>query len=284
MQTRPDDHRPQSCRGGGWEGCELLTVLDLTECARGAFTGTNMSVPAGRIYGGQLLAQSVIAAARTTGGLPLHSLHGYFLQPGTVRDEVRYTVTQLRNGRSFRSRRVDATQRGGLVTSVLASFHTPEQGMRHQEPMPEVPGPDGLPGRTLFAAADGPPSPVEARFCPAAPGTFESAVWLRVTADLPEDPLLHQALLVYLSDFSIVRGAFLRHDVDRGTLRTASLDHSMWFHNPPHAGDWLLYRTRSPAAADARVSGTGTFYDRSGTVLATAAQEMLVRPRSEVDS
>jgi acyl-CoA thioesterase-2 len=263
---------------------ELVAALAVAQVSATDFTGDSTSVPPGRVFGGQLLAQCAVAVALTVPApAVLHSLHGYFLRAARPGVKLRFAVTTLRDGRSFAVRRVDVVQDNEIVTSVTASCHLAEDGYTHQDPMPERPPYAVLPGRTPFPAApDGPAQAgaVELRACPPVPGRAESAVWMRITAPLPDDPVLHQAMLVYLSDFSILHGAFRYHDVDRREVRTASLDHSIWLHRPARADAWLLYDSRSPSAAGARAMGQAGLFTASGALAATAAQEMLVRRRT----
>lgn len=263
---------------------ELVAALAVERLSATTFTGHSTSVPAHRVFGGQILAQCVVAAARTVDpAAVLHSLHAYFVRAGRPAVKFHFEVTPVRDGRSFAVRRVDAVQDDEVVTTLVASYHVPEEGLAHQDAMPDRPAPDRLTSHTPFLVSSGGPASagaVELRACPRADGEPESAVWLRITGSLPDDPLLHQAMLVYLSDFGIVHGAFHLHGVSRERIRTASLDHSMWLHRAGRADDWLLYDTRSPSAAGARAMGQAALYSAGGVLLATAGQEMLVRPVS----
>jgi acyl-CoA thioesterase-2 len=260
---------------------ELVGALAVEQLSESTFTGHSTTVPSHRVFGGQILAQSVVAATMTVAAPAApHSLHAYFVRAGRPDVKFQFAVTTLRDGRSFAVRRVDALQDNEIVTSMTASFHTPEDGLTHQDPMPVRPMPADLPARTPFlVSANGPATAgaVDLRACPPTPGGAESSVWLRANGSLPDDPLLHQALLVYLSDFSILHGAFIRHDVARTQVRTASLDHSVWLQRPARADDWLLYDSRSPSAAGARAVGRASMFTSKGDLAATAAQEMLVR-------
>jgi acyl-CoA thioesterase II len=261
---------------------ELVSALAVERVSATTFTGHSTAVPAGRVFGGQILAQCAVAAARTVAPpAALHSMHAYFVRAARPEVPFQFEVTVVRDGRSFAVRRVEALQDNEVVTAVSASYHVPEDGIAHQDAMPARPAPDELPSRTPFlVSANGPAraGAVELRACPRRDGEPASALWLRITAPLPDDPLLHQALLVYLSDFGILHGAFHYHGVSRAQIRTASLDHSIWLHRPGRADDWLLYDTRSPSAAGARAVGQASLYTGDGVLLATASQEMLVRP------
>lgn len=259
---------------------DLVACLALREVTGCEFTGTSTRRPEHRVYGGQLLAQSVLAAARTvtTDAVP-HSVHSNFVHPGRPDEPIRYVVTPLRDGRSFHTRRVDAFQTGGLVCSVTTSFQRPETGVHHQDPAPDVPGPDGLPTRSLFQHSPDTDGAVDVRVCPPEDNADDAGwvVWLRVATRLPDDPVLHTALLVYLSDFSVLHGAFRRQGLRQQEIRTASLDHSVWLHQAGRADEWLCYRSRSPVAGNGRAIGFGTLFNADGHLLATSAQEMLLR-------
>lgn len=264
---------------------ELLRVLAVEQVGELEFAGTSTTHPRGRIFGGQILAQSLVAASCTVREpWVAHSAHLYFMRAGRPDEEVRFAVQVLRDGRSFGTRRIDALQDGVPICSTMVSFHGPEDGIDHQDAMPDHQGPDGLNGRPPFSAADGPSNAgaLELRGIPAWPGAAEraeSAVWFRVNARLPDDPLLHRALLAYLSDLSVLHGAFRKHRVPRDRIRTASLDHALWLHRPGRADDWLLYDSRSPSAAAGRAVGHARLFDAEGVLLATAGQEMTVRIR-----
>jgi acyl-CoA thioesterase-2 len=281
MDLDPDLASWRAHRSGVAAVDELVSVLAVTRVSETAFTGRSTRVPAGRVFGGQILAQCAVAGSRTVAPpAALHSLHAYFVRAARPEVVLHFAVTAVRDGRSFAVRRVDALQDGEIVTTVTASYHVPEEGVTHQDPMPPRPSPAELSGRTPFhLSAEGPgrAGAVELRACPPEPGRAESSVWLRVTAPLPDDPVLHQALLVYLSDFSILHGAFHRHGLTRTGIRTASLDHGVWLHRPGRADGWLRYDSRSPSAAGARAMGQATLFSADGVLLATAGQEMLVR-------
>lgn len=271
-------------RSGSSTVDELVAALAVRRLGPGLFAGTSTALPARRVFGGQTLAQCLVAASLTVPPPAVaHSLHAYFVRPGSPSEGFRFEVTTIRDGRSFATRRVSATQGGEPTCVVIASFSPPEDGLTHQDPMPARPAPDGLTGRTPFhVAPDGAATTgaVELRACPSSePRRPESAVWMRVTAPLPDDPLLHRALLVYLSDFSILHGAFHLHGVTRPMIRTASLDHSMWLHRDGRADEWLLYESRSPTSGGGRAVGFASLYGAGGDLLATAGQEMLVRLR-----
>jgi acyl-CoA thioesterase-2 len=277
-----------SHRSGSPPVDELLRVLAITP-ERGAggeliFQGTSASRPPDRVFGGQMLAQAAVAASLTVDqAAVVHSLHAYFVRAGRPDVPFRFRVEPVRDGRSFRIRRVDALQDDLLVCTVTASFHAAQDGIRHQDPMPDFPGPDELAGHFAFPdSTGGAPSAVEMRPCPPIPmqpARPEWAVWLRVAAALPDDPLLHRALLIYLSDLGVLRGAFRIHRLDRGGTASASLDHTIWLHGQARADDWMLYRSRSPWSGHGRAVGNAALFAASGELLAHTGQEMVIRPR-----
>jgi acyl-CoA thioesterase II len=282
VTVRPDPATWRAHRSGVPAVDELVGVLAVEQVAESTFTGHSTAVPARRVFGGQILGQCVVAATATVAPpAALHSMHAYFVRPGRPSVKFQFEVTTVRDGRSFAVRRVDARQDDEVVTTMIASFHGSEDGLTHQDPMPARPVPAELAGRDPFhAAADGTAhaGAVELRACPREPGRPESSVWMRITAPLPDDPLLHRALLVYLSDFSILHGAFHAHAVARPRVHTASLDHSVWLHRPGRADQWLLYDSHSPSAAGARAVGRASMFTTGGELLATAGPEMLIRP------
>jgi len=284
VTARPDLAAWRAHRSGVPAVDELVAAFAVEQLSATGFAGHSTSVPERRVFGGQLLAQCVVAATLTVPPpSALHSMHAYFVRAARPAVKIHFEVTAIRDGRSFAVRRVDALQDNEVVTTMTASFQVPESGLSHQDPIPARTAPAELPGRTPFLMApDGPAraGAVELRACTPEPGRPESSVWLRATAPLPDDPVLHQAMLVYLSDFSILHGAFNRHGVSRPEVRTASLDHSMWLHRPARADDWLLYDSRSPSAAGARAMGQASLFTAAGELAATAAQEMLVRRRT----
>jgi acyl-CoA thioesterase-2 len=245
----------------------------------------------GRLFGGLVAAQCVMAAGVTVDReRPLHSLHGYFLRPGRHGLPIRFTVDRIRDGRSFTTRRVKAYQGGEAIFNLSASFAKPEDGISHQEAMPEAPPPDDLPDwEDIRAQALGSKltrrfnSAVEVRMCDL-PGEGKEArqrSWLRVRGTLPEDPLVHTAMLVYASDRTLLSTAARPHDIPWDKRVAASLDHAMWIHRPVHIDDWLLYVSESPVAHSARGLIFGGLYYRDGTRVASVAQEALIRRARE---
>jgi len=243
----------------------------------------------GRLFGGLVAAQCVIAAGRTVAeGRTLHSLHGYFLRPGRHDVPIRFVVDRIRDGKSFTTRRVKAHQAGEAIFNLSASFAVPEEGISHQDAMPETPGPEGLQDWEDLRAEQlkGLPagmfdSAVEVRVCNPADGPSEARqqTWMRVRGDLPDDPLLHTAMLVYASDRSLLSTAARPHDIPWKERMGASLDHAVWIHHPVHLDDWMLYVSESPVAHSARGLIFGGIFQRDGTRIASVAQEALIRRR-----
>jgi len=268
------------------------------------FEGRSQKMPHGRVFGGQVLAQCVMAAGTTVrevdgdGPRPIHSLHGYFMRPGDDTLPIRFAVEEMRDGRSFSTRRVHAVQKGAPIMSMTCSFQERAGGLDHQDPMPQVAGPDGLTSLAeAFRGVDHPGArhlaearPIELRpvesnmFLDAGPEQVATNhVWMRAIGRLPDDPLLHAAVLAYSSDYSLLEPVLRRHGLvwtDR-RLRVASLDHSMWFHRDARADDWLLYAQASPSAISGRGLSIGQIYAQDGALVATTAQEGMVRLKED---
>ena len=277
---------------------ELLELLDLEEIELNIFRGRNESTREGRLFGGQVAAQALVAAGRTTPGLPAHSLHGYFLRPGDPAVPVLYSVDRIRDGRSFTTRRVVAQQRGKAIFNMSISFHEPEVSYEHQVPMPKAPDPETVPtwaervqemiDRIPEEARQWAPRPrpVDLRhvelptYLGGEPSHGTSLVWMCVPRELGDDALLHQALLTYASDYSLLDNVVRPHGRkgELGPLMMASLDHAIWFHRPLRMDEWLLYVQDSPVAAGARGFARGTIFTRAGELVASVAQEGLMRP------
>jgi len=245
----------------------------------------------GRLFGGMVAAQSVIAAGRTVPEeRALHSLHAYFLRPGRHGVPIRFVVDRIRDGRSYTTRRVKAHQAGEAIFNLSASFALAEDGISHQGPMPEAPGPDGLPDwEDVRAQAIGDPSakrldsPLEVRVCdlPGRDREPRQRNWLRLRGTLPDDPLIHTAMLVYASDRTLFGTAARPHDLPWNKRVGASLDHAVWIHHPVRFDDWLLYAAESPVAHSGRGLNFGGLYYRDGTRVASVAQEGLIRRRRD---
>ncbi len=280
---------------------ELLATLNLSD-ASGArtrediFIGPSQWMPHGRVYGGQVLAQSLVAATRTVDPARVaHSLHGYFLRAGDITLPITFSVDRLRDGRSFSTRRVQAYQNGEPIFSMIASFQDVDPGLEHFESMPsDVTPPEQLPSAAELMGDN--PHPVAQYWSKARPFDLrhverpiyfsvdgekvaKQAVWLKALGDLPDDANLHQAALAYLSDYTILESIYRRHGIawSHPGLKSASLDHAMWFHRPAKVDEWLLYVQNSPSAQGGRGLALGHIYTREGALVATVAQEGMVR-------
>lgn len=236
-----------------------------------------------RLFGGLVAAQAAVAAARTVTDAPMHSLHAYFLGPGRPDREMQFQVRRIKEGRNFQARCVEVWQQDRIIFHLQASFTRPAPGPHHQAPLPEVPGPEASPNRDqLRGRSNWAHMPVDVRMVTeitgARPLPPEQQVWLKPAGPLPEDPLLHLAMVVYASDRTLLETAWRPH-ADLGELAGASLDHSIWFHGAPRFDDWLLYVMESPAAGAGRGLALGGLYDRQGRRMASVAQEGLLRYR-----
>ncbi|WP_295854992.1 acyl-CoA thioesterase II [uncultured Microbacterium sp.] len=275
----------------------LLSVLDLRDAGarttEDIFTGVSQAMPTGRVYGGQVLAQTIVAASRT---LPaertVHSMHGYFLRPGDPSDGITFSVDRIHDGRSFSTRRTQAFQSGVPIFSMIASFQDEDPGLEHFEPMPEgIPQPEDAP--SLEAATLHPisrrilsESPVDVRHVTSplyasVEGSHvpRQAVWMKLRRPIGDDPAVHRAALAYLSDLTIQESIMRAHGVawNAPGLKVASLDHAMWWHRPGRVDEWLLYAQESPNARGGRGLATGRIYTRDGALVASVAQEVMVR-------
>lgn len=281
---------------------ELLSILDLERLEDNLFRGTSPSLGWQRVYGGQVLGQALVAASRTLEQEQprrLHSMHGYFLLGGDPERPIVYEVERTRDGGSFTTRRVKAIQHGRTIFVMGASYHREEPGYSHQASIPDVPPPEQLKGANeLFAGMiDQLPAnmrnywrherPIEmrpvdlSRYLAREPREPEQHIWIKASGPLPDDPAVHDAVLAYASDFTLLDTALVAHgkllfDAD---LQLASLDHALWFHRPFRADDWLLYSQTSPSAAGARGFCQGRVFTREGVLVASVAQEGLVRLR-----
>jgi acyl-CoA thioesterase-2 len=279
----------------------LLRCLDLDTLDRDLYLG-DPGPGEGRLFGGMVAAQSVVAAYRTVGDdRPLHSLHAYFLRPGHHDVPLRFVVMRLRDGRTFTTRNVVAYQGGEAIFNLSASFAIPEEGIAHQGPMPQAPPPEGLEDwEVVRSRALGLPeshtrgSAVEVRMTDAYDFVnpdkgYEPRQnnWMRVRGALPDDPAVHTAVLVYLTDRTLLSTAARPHGLPWGKRMSASLDHAVWIHHPfERSGsmldeEWMLYASESPAAHAARGVIFGGVYRRDGTRIASVAQEALIREARE---
>ncbi len=278
----------------------LLSLLDLEQLEVNLFRGHSLPTGFTRVYGGQVLAQSVVAAQRTVEEpRSMHSMHAYFLLAGDPGAPIVYEVERVRDGASFTTRRVKAVQHGQAIFVMSASFHKEEVSFDHQVAMPIVPGPDELPTEEELRAAllDKMPEnlksyltrerPVEMRvveidrYRSRGGGEPAQHVWVRTTGKLPDDPQIHQCVLAFASDFTLLDTALVPHgklmfDTD---IQLASLDHAMWIHRSFRADEWLLYAQDSPSASGARGFSRGKVFRQDGTLVASTAQEGLMRQR-----
>ncbi len=279
---------------------DLLAILDLEAVEVDIFRGVSPMEDRLRVFGGQVAGQALVAAGRTVSGgagasRPVHSLHAYFLRPGDPKIPILYRVDRIRDGRSFTTRRVAAIQRGEAIFHLSASFHAPEPGVSHQEPMPVVPDPEILPTwherMSPFAEQLGDwyrrPRPIDVRHIGEPVRTVPAAsmrppqhqMWLRADGTLPDDPLLHACIVAYASDMTLLDTIMLPHGLiwGQGGSQQVSLDHAMWFHRPLRADNWLLYDQVSPTAAGGRGLATGTIFTRDGLLAVSVVQEGLIR-------
>lgn len=282
---------------------DLLALLDLEALEVNIYRGRNRDIGSGRVFGGQVFAQALVAAQRTvTPGRDAHSVHGYFLRAGDLTTPIIFFVDRPRDGGSFTSRRVTAIQHGEAIFHLSASFHIGEPGLEHQSAMPQVPPPESLATELdlIRQRIDRIPESMRAVLTqerpidfrpvnPADPFVAETRdpvryVWFRAMSKLPEERIIHQAVLAYASDYGLLPTALHPHGVayrDR-RLQMASLDHSVWLHRPFRADEWLLYAMESPVAAGARGFTRGSVFTQAGQLVASVAQEGLMRMRSDL--
>ncbi len=282
---------------------ELLEILDLERLETDLFRGRSMENGWRRVFGGQVVAQALVAVSRTVAAdRPLHSLHAYFLLGGDPKVPIVYEVERIRDGGSFATRRVKAIQHGRAIFAMSASFQREESGFDHALPMPEVPGPDACPDACSFLTQKQGrdpivPSSMLAYFTQRWPIMLRPVeieryfdrrerapcfhVWLRAAADLPDDPLVHRAVLAFASDMTLLDATLIAHGrtVFDPDIQSASLDHALWLHRPFRADEWLLYAQESPSSSGSRGFARGSLYRRDGTLVASVTQEGLIRPK-----
>jgi acyl-CoA thioesterase-2 len=285
----------------------LISLLDLEELEVNIFRG-RCTEGWQRVFGGQVLSQALVAAGRTVEGGVAHSFHAYFLRPGDSTIPILYDVDRTRDGRTFTTRRVTAIQHGRAIFHLEASFQRPEPGPEHQDEMPDVPDPESLPTwRERIQPLSSQPElieklserapdrlkhwlsedrPIDIRhvtdFDPVAPEKLPARlqVWIRAAGRLPDTTLLHQCVVAFASDMTLIDTATLPHGISwsDGSHMVASLDHAMWFHREFRADEWLLYDQQAPSAGGARGFSTGRLFDRSGRLVVSVVQESLIRP------
>ena len=284
------------------ESVELMVrALTLTEGSQpDEFSAPSLRMPRARVFGGQVMAQAMLAATRTVSTeRPIHSLHGYFLRPGDDSQPIDFSVDRIHDGRSFSTRRAQAYQNAVPILSMIASFQDRDPGLDHQVTMPEgIPGPGELPSAAeSLSHLNHPMAEYWANYRPFdirhvgghvydmvhGERVAQQAVWMRTHTPLPDDPALHRAAMVWASDYTIFEPIFRRHGVAWATpgLKAASLDHAMWFHRDGRADEWLLYVLESPSAQGGRGLAQGRIFAQDGTLLVSVAQEGMLRIPSD---
>jgi len=281
---------------------ELLSLLDLERIEDDIFRGVSPKDRWQRVFGGQVLGQALVAATRTVEDRDCHSLHAYFLRPGDPRIPIVYEVDRSRDGSSFTARRVVAIQHGQPIFTMSSSFQVRERGLEHQASMPTVPDPETLKSEDEWRMEilNDLPEHVRPWFMRARPIEFRPVdpinrfakakfpprqiLWFRAVGTLPETQAVHQCFLAYASDMTLLDTSLLPHGFTlfTGALQTASLDHAMWFHRPFRADEWLLYVQESPSASGGRGFNRGAIYRRDGVLVASVAQEGLIRLRPSI--
>ncbi|MBU1251584.1 MAG: acyl-CoA thioesterase II [Actinobacteria bacterium] len=279
---------------------DLLSALTLTDTgartSEDIFTAPSLWTPQRRVFGGQVMAQAVLSAMRTVEpDRFIHSMHGYFLRPGDIDQPITFSVDRIHDGRSFSTRRTQAYQDGRPILSMIASFQDDDPGLEHQAAMPiDVPSPETLPSAAdILGAIDHPAAQYWAKGRPfdmrhvdtpvylhaSGDQVAHQAVWLKCLERLPDDENLHRAALAYASDYSILEPILRRHGLGWSTpgLKMASLDHAMWWHRFARVDEWLLYVQESPNAIGGRGLSTGRIFTHDGMLVASVAQEGMVR-------
>jgi acyl-CoA thioesterase-2 len=277
---------------------DLLKLLELEQLEVNLFRGESRDIGSAQVFGGQVLGQALTAASRTVEGRIVHSLHAYFLRRGDFNAPIVYEVDRSRDGQSFSNRRVIAIQHGEQIFNMTASFQVVENGLEHQFDMPNVPPPEQLPDmlEVLRPMVDRlpervkrfveKPRPFEFRMVQPFPDLIAPSkhpparqVWFRLPDRIPDDESLHRRLLAYVSDYYLLDTAVLPHGMSFLSAKAvmASIDHAMWFHRPLRVDEWLLYALDSPSSSGARGFGRGTVYSRDGRLVASTAQEGLIR-------
>ena len=278
----------------------LIALLDLEQLEENLFRGLSPQVGWQRVFGGQVIGQALVAAGRTvTASRPAHSLHAYFMRPGDPEVPIVYQVERMRDGGTFSTRRVVAVQHGAAIFAMSGSFQIEETGLDHQIAMPDVPPPESLPTETELQSAyleNAPegvrnywqrPRPIELR--PVDLRHFVSRdalepvqlVWVRASGALPDDADIHRCVLAYMSDMTLLDTSLFAHGrvIFDPDLQAASLDHALWFHRPFRADEWLLYAEDSPSTSGGRGFNRGSLFTRDGVLVASVAQEGLIRVR-----
>ena len=266
---------------------DLLDLLDLEPIEQNLFRGQSTDERRQRVFGVQVAGQALLAATRTVDAGLVHSLHAYFLRPGDPTIPILYEVERIRDGRSFTTRRVVAIQHGQAIFHLSASFHVAEEGLEHQlPPAADLPSPESLPTfqerniehREQLGEWYTRPRPIDTRVVPSNDGDLEYFIWMRADGTLPDDIVVHQCVLTYASDMTLLDNVIRPHGLTftDGTMMMASLDHAMWFHRPFRADEWFLYAQDTPTASGARGLARGQIY-QNGALVVSVVQEGLVR-------
>ena len=279
---------------------DLIAVLSLERLEVNMFRGQSRDLGGKSVFGGQVIGQALVAAAQTVDGVVPHSLHAYFLRPGDMGLPIVYEVDRVRDGRSFTARRVQAIQAGQPILTMITSFQREEPGLAHQIEMPQVKQPEELTElldlrREWISGHPEIPENFRKGFLrelaiefkpvdpwnPLAPDTRppQQSIWFRAAGRLPDDPMLHRCVLAYASDFNLLSTALLPHGVTwfARDMVVASIDHAIWFHRDARADDWLLYVMDAPSSQGARGFSRASIYARDGRLVASVAQENLMR-------
>jgi acyl-CoA thioesterase II len=276
---------------------DLIRVLSLERLEQNLFRGASRDIGTAQVFGGQVIAQALCAASRTVAERSVHSLHAYFLRRGDVGAPIVYQVENARDGATFSSRRVSATQHGEEILNMAISFQRPEKGFDYQLVMPDVPPPENLPSAHMLADDTGMRLPDKLRkvlardkpfdfrfvdplhFMPSVDGQCVQHLWFRAVGRLPNESSLHSCLLAYVSDYYLLSTAMRAcgTDLSGNAALAISIDHAIWFHRPARLDEWLLYSIDSPSASGARGFTRASIFTRTGQLVASTAQEGLMR-------
>tara|TARA_R110000868_G_scaffold26691_22_gene102579 strand:+ start:749 stop:1672 length:924 start_codon:yes stop_codon:yes gene_type:complete len=299
LMTGSDTDKPDATANSRSAIDRMMAILDLERIEADRYRGQSPQDGWQRVYGGQVIGQALVAASRSVEDRVLHSLHGYFLRPGDPSIPIFYEVERVRDGRSFCTRRVVAFQHGKEIFIMSASFQVLEEGLEHQIDMDAVPDPESLMGeaemKAMMLSQPNVPAPVKRYWERDRPIEFRpldlthyvsreklpprQQIWVRSSSPLPDDDALQKCALAYMSDMTLLDTALFAHGLNMftGKLQMASLDHAMWFHRPFRAQDWMLYSQDSPSSSNARGFCRGSIYSREGKLIASVAQEGLIR-------
>jgi acyl-CoA thioesterase II len=295
-RTQPQ-RRPKFRAGTPTLLADLIHVLELERLERDLFRGASRDIGTAQVFGGQVIAQALGAACKTVEERTVHSLHAYFLRRGDMTAPIIYQVERARDGASFSSRRVSATQHGEEILHMAVSFQRSEDGFEHQFGMPDVAPPERLPNAQMLATDDSLLIPEKLRkvlarekpfefrfadplhFMPAVDTQCVQHLWFRAVSQLPNDPCLHRRLLAYVSDYYLLSTAVRPHrlELKHAAAPAISVDHAVWFHRPARLDEWLLYAIDSPSASGARGFTRASIFTRDGRLVASTAQEGLMR-------